>query len=1738
MTMKACVHLWLVCLSVLGLPAFGAVFDGNSRVSVTDTTGGLSWNNNAGAKALTVSCWFKISLQNGGLNQSMVILANTTTGDFSGAELNSTHAYALFLNHQTGNVDFSNKGPGGAFSKTLIERPYLERWYHVAVVMSNAIVTGYVDGRKSFQDASIAGNTNATTGLGIGGTSAGFSFRGEIQEVQVFQSALSQSQIATNRFLDLNPASWSTLKGYFKLAYSTTAADQLKNFAATPPTGTTLGVANGTVVFEETNREGEQSLFDSRKNEGANAVSPLGGSYTWQQKVIGRPTSGIPFELLIGYNSSTALNGLPLDDGADAFAPQALGAGWRHSFETRMLPTTAFNPTSTRQAVGMLSWDGNVETWDLASFTANGVKFKTRHKEYRGELELVGSNFDPAAVMKWTTPDRLIYTFRTPYPVEPEPAMQGRLKEIADFNGNRIVLEYHESGDKAGLINRITDTGGGVWTFNYDATNLLSSVTGPSDDVAQKWTITFTYTTANNRNTLSTKSITGPAVYTNATTPALATQWQFFYTTAAPAPLGLLNRVVDPRGKDDTRVTYDDNGRKTTIKDAINRTTTFTYNSPEIRQLTTTAQSSVPGIGIRDTVDVFDRKLRRISTRQAQTGILTSFEYDEFGNTTAVIDPRGNRVTMTYDARSNVLTSTVVALNETTTFEYAHTLTGGVPHNEPTKVTNPLGWQTRYTFGAAGNVLTQADDLGTLVTHAYNAKGLVTSTKDGNNNETTFGYDAATGFLTSRTTAAGTPKASTSTVVPSELGWPLSQTNALNQTVSTLYNINGQPVRVTDPLNRQFVKTYDANGNLTSEKDAKGVATTHTYDDADQRVSMTDRGVNTWTYTYSPFGELLSTTSPAALSDGLVQQVTSTRTYDGAGRLTAETDPYGYANQYEYDLSSNVTATVDKWGSRWLKTYDALNRVITSTDPQSNVTRTAYDAAGRVKTITSPKGFPTQHEYDGRGRLKKWIDPMGASWLYTYDGTTNILDIEDALHGHYLMTYGPANERLTERNQDNQTWNYQYDVLFRLDTQTDPNGTTRTLARDAAGRTTSVTFGSGRVNSLTYDDNNNPVTVTRAQPGQPTTTLNLAYDAQDRLTSSTDTFGKVVGYAYDALSRVVTRTYPGGKVLTHAYDKLSRLRTHTFVFDGTHTFTSSYTFDQISRLRQQNYPNGLTQQNTFDNAGRITDLSHNQSTTPLIALTYAYDKNGNKTGGSEQGTVKWSPAGVAKYDDATSFTAAGKMIARTDSAPAVPKTFNYTYDASGNMTRAATPGDAEVYALAYDEDNRTTSISHTAEAVTTTIANRYDALGRRVSRILNGTETRYVLDLLGDMERILCDTDSAGSITAWHIHGPAGLSYKVAGDASLTCYHADAQGNIIRTTTTDGPDADTVPDTVNEYAYTPYGRRLVVSGPPGDPYRFVGSQGVMEELPNLYFMRARYYAADEAIFFGTDPLKSTNPMWTSSRFSYANANPLAFVDTTGLSSENGTTMTIGCSDKTRSEYGHCWISVTDSSGNETTYGTMQGSGLTVDREKNIGYEMNLGSTTPVTLSDQQQDILNAHLLILDLQGEAAWGFYNNCVDTSARIYKDVTGIDLNTWTIASKPGALGMSSPGALGSSIREQKASELKPTSSGATSSSQGKAPTPTIAKPSNSVQSKATLMAPKPYATAVNKSQSTKPSPPTVASKTTGKANTTSTSKTTASSGGSGKGPTPTAYAAQGYNFSTGTYTVGSYTFSITKK
>jgi RHS repeat-associated protein len=1377
--------------------ARSAAFDGNARVEIQDPAGELSWMR--ATNALTVECWFRISVPSGqSISDNMTILANSTDPG------STNYAYLVHYNAFSGDIEFQVRAGNVSNRFAIISRPYLDRWYHVAVRRSVSNLWALVDGREvvSSQTPNLTvGNGSTNRAVSIGGWGNGKYFRGDIQEVRIYQQDVGTPLIGTRMFADLVPSSYPRLRGYYKLGYSTNSADQYRNFSAYAPSNTDPAVKQGagSIAFEEVDQGGEQSLFDSRKNNGESAIVPLSGAFTFQQPVLTRPTRGIPMALRIGYSSANAYTAAKLGE-KDLLEDKPMGRGWRHSFQMRLV----YKGIATERH--LVRWDGSIETW--IGNPAAGI-YTTRHGEYRGELTRL-----PDWNYEWKTPDHVRYRFFNP---ESADHVEGRLFEIEDMNGNAIRIAY----DPDGRVSQVEDTVGGQYLFGYDGPGHLTSIR------FNDWLASFEYA----NDLLVAHSVSGPPGYATATN-----RWEYLYNAN-----GLLWRIKDPRGNYQTEVGYDAYGRRTSLSNALGRTTWFEYDRPARRQIQMT------DAGGRRWVDTFDRKGRMLAHADPLNATAL-FAYDAGGNVISRTEPLGWKTTYAYDLRSNLIA-------ETNALGLVRRWVIHPTYNKPVEAIDQLNWSTYFAYDAAGNLLTNYDGLGVLALNTYYTNGLLKTSADGNGHATSFSYTPE-GFLETKTD----PATNTWRYGHNELGWPLAITNPLDQVVTFTYDVNGRQLTMTDPL-RTFSKSYDANGNVLAESDAKGAVTRYVYDAANQRTQMVDRASNSWAYTYTSRGALETSTDP--LTNSL------TRTYDDVNRLIRVTDPLGNVERMEYDDNGNTVATVDKLDRRYTRSYDRLNRVVAETDPLGNTRATTYDAAGRIKTIKLPKGYTSTHDYDNRGRLIRWLDPENLKWEYAYDGVANITNITDAMDGHYVMAYGLMNERIMERNQDSITWRYGYDKLLRLNQQTDPNGTTRNIVYDDVGRIDLVWFSTGRSDNYQYNDTSDNVYGLSRNMPPPASSTDCAfkYDSMDRVIEYTGPFpiNNTVKYAYDAAGRLAVVVYPENKIVTNRFDSLGRLQKQT----DWASRELAYTWDKANRMGSRQYPNGVTQTNTYDAAGRLTGLSYlGTGGNALIALEYAFDRNGNKVSHLEQGTLRWSMP--ARIDEQANFTASGRLVDSTDAFnPA--NAFTYAYDAAGNMTSAVSA--VESYALTYDEDNRALSITWRTNGIARTIQNRYDALGRRVSKKDNGVETRYVLDPSGRMERILCDMNGSSQITAWYVHGPD-LSYRVDSGGILSVYLADAQANVIAV-------ADATTNLVTKYAYTPYGRLLGVSGVQTDPFRFVGSHGVMQDLPGLYFMRARYYSANAAMFVSVDPVRNIGPTWRPSAYGYASGNPNSLSDPKG-----------------------------------------------------------------------------------------------------------------------------------------------------------------------------------------------------------------------------------------------------------------
>jgi YD repeat-containing protein len=189
----------------------------------------------------------------------------------------------------------------------------------------------------------------------------------------------------------------------------------------------------------------------------------------------------------------------------------------------------------------------------------------------------------------------------------------------------------------------------------------------------------------------------------------------------------------------------------------------------------------------------------------------------------------------------------------------------------------------------------------------------------------------------------------------------------------------------------------------------------------------------------------------------------------------------------------------------------------------------------------------------------------------------------------------------------------------------------------------------------------------------------LLYDAQGRLTSVSDPFGRTLTFAYDTFNRVSGMTDPASTTYVYTYDSTNNLTSVTYP-DGT---TRTYLYEDSA------FPHALTgiiDENgqrfatyIYDAQGRAVSSEH-AGGAEKVTLTYD-TVNGETTVTDALGTQRTyayeTILGVARTSHATqpclscgsatadlAYDASGNVISRTDFNGNITR---YTYDLTRNL---------------------------------------------------------------------------------------------------------------------------------------------------------------------------------------------------------------------------------------------------------------------------------------------------------------------------------------------------------------------------------------------------------------------------------------------------------------------------------------
>jgi RHS repeat-associated protein len=346
-------------------------------------------------------------------------------------------------------------------------------------------------------------------------------------------------------------------------------------------------------------------------------------------------------------------------------------------------------------------------------------------------------------------------------------------------------------------------------------------------------------------------------------------------------------------------------------------------------------------------------------------------------------------------------------------------------------------------------------------------------------------------------------------------------------------------------------------------------------------------------------------------------------------------------------------------------------------------------------------------------------------------------------------------------------------------------------------------------------------------------------------------------YVYDVLGRVISMTTPVGTTTYH-YDSLTGRLDQITSPEGK-AFTYSYNHGQLSSLQ---YPNGITAQYAFDDNGNLTDLNYVKGGSSVKRYQYKYDKNGMRdTMIDNDGVHAYAYDAIYQITQAThptvqnpleqfTYDAVGnRMTDLTHSAYQYNElnqlleddSCKYLYDLDGNQTEKIDKNTGDTTAYTYDIENKLVEVRKAGMLA----QYAYDALGRRMSKTMNGVAKHYRYNV----DNLVLEMNGNDSVVADYTFGP-GIDnpLEMNRGGSVYFYVKDGLGSVTALASESG-------NVCHEYAYGVFGKIISESGDNVENC-FTYTSREFDRETGLMFYRARMYNPQIGRFISEDPIGS------------------------------------------------------------------------------------------------------------------------------------------------------------------------------------------------------------------------------------------------------------------------------------------
>lgn len=750
-------------------------------------------------------------------------------------------------------------------------------------------------------------------------------------------------------------------------------------------------------------------------------------------------------------------------------------------------------------------------------------------------------------------------------------------------------------------------------------------------------------------------------------------------------------------------------------------TTCYRYdadgNQTSVVDANATTPCNDPAHTTTNVYDALDRLVETDTPRnyQGQTALATYFLYDPVGDRTATIAPG--------ISGDNVNTETRVAAAD---FDVDHrvidTVTGLQVTFDTTKQLSDPAQNTAIT--AALTAATATGTTNTRYRQVYDAVGNIVARYEPRAFTTTVPSitdatypDAIGGFASpymlrihydpdNRPTVQYSPRTGNAAPDPNAAALTSGSPEA-NQCSATGPTDTGQPTYPGDVRTCTTTVGYDPDGNAATVTLPTATAST-----GNRRVD--------YTYSADDIVEAISGPDPSATTAGTGRTSLAAYTLDGAGRVTAATDPLGRTTYTSYNPAGTVAEVDNPPASsgmvhRTRYGYDTNGNRITVTVPrtpagatitatsatENDTTTTSYTADDLVASINTPAATTTDSEttsytYDGVGNTLSTTSPSANAADAT--NPNGIATVNTYTGDNLLATTVAPNTRDGSR-------------LRRTTYSYDPAGRKTGVVTDIVGPQSNgiyPTIAAGAPESFSYGPNDR-MTEQGGRADASTETIDTSYDAAGDPTCWLDGPPAVDSCATPGNGRTAIAA-------TYYLDGLTRTVTETPTTPTpVATRTSKYSYDGTGALtaRAQDTASGATTTTTYTRNDADAVLAMAAPLESATATTWTYNKAGQPARETDpNGTVRsWA------YDNTGDDTLTGLGLS-SSAANANSGTYDLAH-----------------YTYSYDENYRILTDTHTGVAAgtvaplpTTTYTYAYRPDGRLASFVNGSTQQSLTWD--------------------------------------------------------------------------------------------------------------------------------------------------------------------------------------------------------------------------------------------------------------------------------------------------------------------------------------------------------------------------------------------------------------------------